>query len=263
LPLQRLFGRNATFIQPNAPQVLCIDVNGDAKIHRPTQLGDAKGVDKLSVINLASQRTLMAAINSYEASERSQSVKLYDWNLVGHHFNESARQVIYVSHPTAVHLAKETRKDGESAFLIVAEGEDGQLRNKPLIRIHLMNPSLNFAFIEVQQISAGQNVLSFDSLSNRNDGLLVFALLKNSVVHLYKHRGASGFTLVDTLSGNGANRMLVAAPKAFFSNSTIPSQDHYVILSKMEDQEQQIKGHTIILESHLFNKVIPPARRLG
>jgi hypothetical protein len=169
-------------------------------------MSTSRGVDKISTLNSLHQKvTLMATINTWDTSDSAFRVNVYQWDSFARDFGTPS-QVIHAYHPTAVHLT-ETLREGPFTYLFISEGEVNHLRNQPLLRIHRFAPGFKYPFVEMQQIRESQ-VVSIDSTLMTDNSLVVFMLTSDSLLKMYKLRGASGFTLFDTVVTRGAHRFL-------------------------------------------------------
>lgn len=114
-------------------------------------------------------------------------------------------------------------------YMFVAEGVVTQVMNKPLLRVFKMTDR---KFVEVQQIKVDFEVKHITHFIQFERELLVFTLLHDSTVHIYKLRGASGFVLFDTIRGRGADKLDVFSDEITAFNP----KSYYVALGHTSGQ---------------------------
>ncbi|KAI1303941.1 hypothetical protein HDE_02023 [Halotydeus destructor] len=87
----------------------------------------------------------------------------------------------------------------------------------------------------MQQIQETQDITKFESIITPENNLVVFTLMRDSYLKIYKYQEASGFVLMDGLHGRGATKMAV---KPTFD------LDHFLVMGTDSREEDKSNGVT-------------------
>jgi hypothetical protein len=256
-------------------QVLCSSLNGVSTAFE-NEVSSVRGVvTAMSSVFIEEERNVIIALTYFS------HIEFFSWNPSQRSLESSFLQkiIIQVPDPKTLPVTHMTPRSLSGLFFIVSEKRSRRIRDRsPLTRIfqHQTN-GVSAPFLENQQISETNDILSIESLVSSTGDLSLFFLTDDQRVKIFRMKGSSGFMLTDTIEGQALfssssigsfSVMPLLADYPVDASSSKISSGHFVVVSKdpEEDREsllvsssisKQAEPETQVLFSVVQNRFIP------